>query len=124
VVSTLITAAIVAGVGAYWWLHTHQSLQITKLSVAAANPKVGCDGTANLIGTIITNGHSGPISYEWVLNGAKKGVLKATAGSGSSTLEVSEEWTFHGKGSGRDIAELDILSPGQSQASITFPFSC
>jgi eukaryotic-like serine/threonine-protein kinase len=126
VISTLITAAIVAGAGAYYWVRTHETMAITKVLVTATNPKVGvgCNGTANLIGTITTNGHGGPIEYEWILGGVKKGVLKATAGTESDTVQVTMGWTFHGKGNGSYVAELDTLTPESDQASITFPYSC
>jgi serine/threonine protein kinase len=124
ILSSLITAAIVAGVGAYYWIHTHQALQVTDVKVTAANSKVGCEGTANLIGTITTNGRGGPITYEWVLNGERQGVLKASDGTGSDTVKVTESWAFHGRGTGKDIAELDVITPQSGQSSITFPYSC
>jgi len=122
--SSLITAAIVAGVGAYYWLHTHQALQVTDVNVTAANAKVSCGGTANIIGTITTNGRGGPITYEWVLNGERKGVLKASDATGSATVQVTESWQFTGRGTGKNIAELDVISPGSTQSSITFPYVC
>jgi serine/threonine-protein kinase len=124
VVSSLITAAIVAGVGAYYWLHIHQALNVTHVGVSAAKSEVGCDGTADLIGTITTNGRGGPISYEWVLNGDRQGVLKASGGTGSDIVKVTESWTFHGRGAGKNIAELDVLAPQANPISITFPYSC
>jgi len=124
IISTLITAAIVAGVGAYYWLHTHQALKVTGLSIKSASQTVGCDGTANLIGTITTNGRGGPISYEWVLNGDRKGVLQASDATGSGTVKVTESWAFHGRGTGNNIAELDVLAPQSRSYRITFPYSC
>jgi serine/threonine protein kinase len=123
VVSTLITAALVAGVGAYWWVHNHQALKIVHVGVTAENQAVGCNGTAELIGSITTNGNSGAIKYRWVLNQVKKQVLTATAGS-DTTVEVTLAWAFHGKGSGDNVAELDILSPQGAQSSLIFPYSC
>jgi serine/threonine protein kinase len=124
VVSSLITAAIVAGVGVYYWLHTHQALQVTEAVVSAASPTVGCEGTAHLIGTIHTNGRGGPISYEWVLNGDRQGVLKASDASGADTVNVTLSWAFHGHGTGKNIAELDIIAPQSTSSGITFPYSC
>jgi serine/threonine protein kinase len=124
VVSTLITAAIVAGVGAYFWINTHQVLQITKLSVTADNQMVGCTGTADIVGTISTNGHGGPISYRWVLGGVADPTLTAEDASGSDTVQVELKWPFHSRGAGQAVAELVVLKPQQDQASITFPYSC
>jgi serine/threonine protein kinase len=124
VVSTLITAAIVAGVGVYLWEREHQTLKITGVNVTAANPSVGCDGTADIIGTISTNGHGGTISYQWVENGVEQPALVADDASDSNTLQVSLKWAFHGKGTGRAVAELRVLNPQQRESSIIFPYTC
>ncbi len=123
VIGTLVTAAIVAGAGAYYWINTHQVLKISHVSVTPANPAVGCTGTENLVGTISTNGHSGPIDYQWVLNGKSRGVVQATAGTASTVL-VTLAWNFTGHGTGDNVAELVIVSPQSAAARITFPYSC
>jgi serine/threonine protein kinase len=124
VVSTLITAAIVAGVGIYLWEREHQILKITDVQVTAANQSVGCNGTANIVGTITTNGHGGTISYQWVEDGVAKPQLVADDASGSNKVQVPLKWAFHGKGKGTAIAELRVLDPQQTEASIIIPYSC
>jgi serine/threonine protein kinase len=124
VVSTLVTAAIVAGVGAYLWEREHQTLKITEVNVAAANPRVGCTGTADIIGTISTNGRGGTISYQWVENDAATPTLVVDDASGSDNVQVNLKWAFHGKGEGKNVAELRVLDPQQAASSITFPYSC
>jgi serine/threonine protein kinase len=124
VVSTLITAAIVAGVGVYLWEREHQTLKITNVNVDAANKSVGCNGTADIIGTITTNGHGGTIRYQWVENGQAKNELVVDDASGSSSVQVQLKWAFAGKGTGQSVAELRVLDPQQDESSITIPFSC
>jgi serine/threonine protein kinase len=124
VVSTLITAAIVAGAGAYVWVRTHQTLKITFVEVTAANKMVGCEGTADIIGTIITNGHGGPISYQWILGKVTDPPLVADDASGSTTVRIPLKWAFHGKGTGEAVAEFRVLQPQHAEASITVPYSC
>jgi serine/threonine protein kinase len=124
VVSTLVTAAIVAGVGVYLWERAHQTLKITNVKVTAAKESVGCNGTADIIGTISTNGHGGPIKYEWVRGVDADAPLVADDASGSDTVQVALKWAFHGKGTGSAVAELRVLDPQQDEASIIFPYSC
>lgn len=127
VVSILLTAAIVAGAGVYLWERTHQTLKITSVDVTAANKTVGCNGTADIIGTITTNGHGGPITYQWIRGSVTDPALVADDASGSNTLRVYLNWAFHGKGTGMAVAKLRILKPQEPQsaeASITFPYSC
>lgn len=124
VVSTLITAAIVAGVGVYLWEREHQTFKVTDVRVTPANQSVGCDGTADIIGTISTNGHGGTIGYQWVEGGDAQSPLVVDDASGSNTVQVKLNWAFHGKGTGKAVAELRVLNPQQDEASITFPYSC
>jgi hypothetical protein len=124
VVSTLITAAIVAGVGAYLWERQHQTLKITGVKVDATNQSVGCDGTANIVGKISTNGHGGTISYQWVENNVAMPQLVADDASGSNEVQVPLKWAFHGKGNGTAVAELRVLDPQQAEVSIIVPYSC
>ena len=124
VVSTLITAAIVAGVGVYLWEREHQTLNITKVRVNATKQSIGCNGTANIVGTISTNGHGGTISYQWVENGVAKPPLVADDASGSNEVQVPLKWAFHGKGKGTATVELRVLDPQQAESSINIPYSC
>lgn len=124
VVSMLITAAIVAGAGVYFWEREHQTLKITHVTVAAVNQLVGCSGTTDIIGTISTNGHGGPIKYEWIDGSKVNHEQVADDASGSDTVQVTLKWALHGTGRGQAVAELRVLSPQQDEASITFPYSC
>lgn len=126
VLSALVAAVVVAGAGAYYWVHTYDVLKITNVGVKAAKPHldVSCNGTANLIGTITTNGHAGPIKYEWILAGVKKGVVTVDAPSGSDTVRVTMSWAFHGKGKGQYVAELETITPEPGHGSLAFPYSC
>jgi serine/threonine protein kinase len=122
--STLLTIAIAAGVWIYVWERAHAKLSITDVAVAASNLSIGCDGTAHIVGTISTNGRGGPIEYEWIETGAGPQVKTAEAASGSDTVRVTLNWVFHNKGTGKSVAHLRVLKPGQADASITFPYSC
>jgi serine/threonine protein kinase len=123
VVSTLITAALVAAAGVYLWERTHQALRITTVKVAA-NQSVGCDGTAHIVGTIATNGHGGPVRYEWVRDAKADPPIVAEDASGTNNVQVTLNWAFHGRGTGQAVAELRVLDPQPAEASITFPYSC
>jgi hypothetical protein len=125
VLSTLLTTAIVAGVGIYMWARTHETLQVTSATVAVANPPAGCDVTVDVIGTIYTNGRGGPISYEWIRGSEKNApVLVADDASGARTVRVELKWAFHGKGTDQAVAELSVLRPEPAVASTTFTYSC
>ena len=125
--STLITAAIVAAVGFYVWHKTRGSLTVTKVSIAAPKQdgtKCG-DVTVKVAGTIVTNGHGGSITYQWVENSAKVvHAVPVTAGSGQDKVPVTLNWTFHGKGAQQATIVLQVLSPNPGQASAVINYSC
>jgi serine/threonine protein kinase len=124
VLSTLLTIAIAAGVWIYVWDRAHAKLAITYVAVTATNASVGCDGTANIVGTITTNGRGGPIEYEWIGPNADPQVQTTEDASGSDTVRVTQKWVFRNKGTGKSVAQLRVLKPGQAEASITFPYVC
>jgi serine/threonine-protein kinase len=123
--STLLTVAVAGGVWAYVWERSHDKLAITSVAVKPVHELVGCDGTAEIVGTINTNGHGGPISYEWIRSTDRtRQVLQATGPGGGNTVQVKLNWAFHGKGTGSAVATLQVLTPNQVKASITFPYDC
>jgi len=124
-ISTVLTVALAAGVWIYVWDRTHEKLKITSVAVTAANQSVGCNGTADIIGTINTNGHGGPVTYQWIYGtNQNPPVLTADDASGSDKVQVQLKWAFHGKGTGKAVAKLRVLTPDPAEASITFPYSC
>jgi eukaryotic-like serine/threonine-protein kinase len=123
--STLLTLALAAGVWIYVYHRTHDKLKITAVTVTVAPQTVGCNGTADIIGTISTNGYGGPISYQWIRGTEQpSAALVADDASGSDTVRIQLNWAFHGKGTGQAVAKLRVLTPDQAESSITFPYSC
>jgi serine/threonine protein kinase len=127
IVSTLITFAIVGGIGAYVWVRTHQSaLKVTGVSVALVSPLGNaCNVTADLVGTIVTNGKGGPITYQWVQNTSPPmPAATVTNATGANTVTVSLKWAFHGKGTVHSVAELHVISPNAATGNTEFTYSC
>ena len=125
--ASLLTLAIAAGVWAYVWERSHGKLAVTSISLKAADETVtvGCNGTADIIGTVNTNGRGGPITYEWVDDPSQKPqVLTAQDQTGRQSVQVSLAWKFHGRGTGSAVATLEVLTPEVAKTSITFPYSC
>jgi serine/threonine-protein kinase len=123
--STLVTLALAAGVWVYVYQRAHDKLVITHVGFAKVPTKtVGCNGTADIIGTITTNSYGGPISYQWVHGTTTPETLVVDDASGNSTVQVELKWEFHGKGAGEAVAKLRVLTPDTAEASISFPYSC
>ncbi len=109
----------------YVYERTHNKLTITAVTVKVSPQVIGCNRTADIIGTITTNGHGGHVSYQWVRGTEPPmATLVADDASGNKTVKVYLQWPFHGKGSIQAVARLRVLTPDTAEASITFPYSC
>jgi len=126
VLSSLLTVAIVAGVGAYVWNKTHQALKITAATVSVANPdKIACNSTVNVVGTIFTNGNGGPITYQWTKDGENLPTGTVTATSGQQQVRVDLQWNLRGKGIHHAAAIFQVFTPNVISAqSASFTYTC
>jgi hypothetical protein len=126
VVSTLITLAIIGGVGGYVYLQNHKALKVTAATVSIANPdQIGCNSTVDVVGTIFTNGNGGPITFQWTKDGENQPVGTVTAASGEQQVRVDLRWALHGKGTHHGTAILAVFTPNVvSQQSATFTYKC
>lgn len=124
--STFITAAILGVVAVILWQRAHDQLTISAVAVAPAQlPGNRCNITVNVVGTIITNGRGGPLSYQWVRNGDLTSPVRTlTAGTGQDVVRVRLQWTFDGQGSDNATAELRVLTPEPATAKTAFTYSC
>ena len=125
ILSSLITVAIFAGVGAYLWVRDHGTLKVTSVEAGPVTTTVGCGGAAVIPGVIFTNSHGGTIRYEWVYSkGQGSGPLVVEDASGSATVDVEGRWLLSGHGTGQVNAKLVVLAPGQAESDVSFSYSC
>jgi serine/threonine-protein kinase len=124
-VSTLITLVIVGGVGYYvWHRNQQQPLKVSGVSVALASQPKNCAGTVDAVGTIVTNGKGGPVTYQWTENGSAQKAATVTDATGQDTVQVTLRWTFHGTGTQQAVAELQVLTPTSAVGNTQFTYSC
>jgi serine/threonine protein kinase len=126
VLSSLLTFAIVAGIAAYVWNKTHQTLKITAATVSVANPgKIACNSTVDVVGTIFTNGNGGPITYQWTKDGDNLPTGTVTATSGQQQVRVDLKWNLRGKGTHHAAAIFQVFTPNVVSAqSASFTYEC
>ena len=126
VLSSLLTFAIVAGIAAYVWTRTHQTLKITAATVSVANPgEIACNSTVDVVGTIFTNGKGGPITYQWTKDGENLPTGTVTATSGQPQVRVELQWNLRGKGIHHAAAIFQVFTPNVISAqSASFTYKC
>ena len=126
VLSTFVTLAIIAAVAVILWMRAHNVFKVTSVAVApAAAPGNKCDVTVDVVGSVVTNGRGGQITYQWIRNGTVTSpVATAVVGSGQTVEPLHLNWSFHGKGNYQATAELRVLSPQVASGKTTFTYSC
>jgi hypothetical protein len=124
-VSTFVTVLIIGGIAGYVYLKNHHAaLKDTNVSVALVNQPANCAKAVDLVGTITTNGSGGTITYQWTKNSTVLKAATVSAGSGQNSVQVHLTWTFTGKGTQQELAELQVLSPNAAVGNAQFTYSC
>jgi hypothetical protein len=122
----VITVAIVAGVAAYVWHNNHQALRVTGATVTVVHPgKIACNTTVDVVGTIVTNGKGGPVTYQWTKDGQDLPVGTVTAASGQQQVRVDLKWYLRGAGTHLAKAIFQVFTPNVITAeSANFTYVC
>jgi hypothetical protein len=120
-----LAAAVVAVVLVWlFWQRQTADLRITQVT-ARTSGVLGCDGTAEVVAVVNTNGAAGSFTYEWNRSdGTSSGPREARLGRGQDETRLRLLWTFHGKGTSKAAARLVIESPGRHTASAAFTYTC
>jgi hypothetical protein len=124
--SVLLTLAIGAAIAWMFWQRTADPLVVNSAIVApAADPNGKCNVQVDVVGTIVTNGNGGTISYEWLRSdGTTSGLLNQTVLDGTTSTQVHLFWQFSGRGTKKVTATLKVHSPNVTEAKTEFTYSC
>ncbi|SED97284.1 hypothetical protein [Streptomyces sp. Ag109_O5-10] len=107
------------------WQRFGQPVAVTQVAVTARPTALGCDGTADIVGLVTTNGRPGTLSYRWVRSdGTASGVLHEVLARGERHARLHLRWTYQGPGHRAARAELRILSPGHRVTAARFSYDC
>src|SRR5262249_59704155 len=69
--AVLLVLALAGAVIANMLARSHGTFAVTAVAVAPANPPAPnqCHVTVDVVGTIVTNGHGGTVTYQWTRSG-------------------------------------------------------
>ncbi|MFI8232452.1 hypothetical protein ACIGDI_26800 [Streptomyces sp. NPDC085900] len=119
---TLVVLAVLAFL---LWQRSAPSVQVGAVAVTARPTVLGCDGTADIVGLVTTNGLAGTLSYRWVRSdGTASGVLHEVTVRGQKHARLHLRWTYRGKGHRTAQAELRILTPTHRESTARFTYDC
>ncbi|MEU7719089.1 hypothetical protein [Streptomyces tibetensis] len=107
------------------WQRLGPPLAVSTVTVGARPTSLGCDGTADLVALVTTNGRPGTLSYRWIRSdGTASGVLKEVLAPGQRQARLHLRWTFQGTGHRTARAELRILSGTPRTVTTGFTYDC
>ncbi|MGY6024639.1 hypothetical protein [Streptomyces spinosirectus] len=122
VLPALVVLAVLALLA---WQRSGPSVEVNSIAVTARPTVLGCDGTADVVGLVTTNGRAGTLTYRWVRSdGTTSGVLREVMVRGQEQAHLHLRWTYRGKGQRTAQAELRILTPVQRTATTHFTYDC
>lgn len=121
----LAAAVLLAVLGYLAWQRLGPPLAVESVTVESDAGGPGCDGTADVVGVVSTNGSPGTLRYRWVRSdGTESGTLEEKLTRGQREARLHLLWTFRGKGSHEARAELRITAPERHTAATQFSYSC
>lgn len=107
------------------WQRYGPGLAVDNMTVHTAAEGPGCDGTADVVGVVGTNGRPGTVTYRWVRSdGTASGLLREKVTRGQKQARLHLLWTFRGRGEYRAGAELRLVSPSPHTAATQFTYRC
>ncbi|MFC8175879.1 hypothetical protein [Streptomyces sp. NPDC057325] len=119
--AALVLVAVLAFLA---WREYGPRVAVRDVAVAAAG-SLGCDGTADVVGVVRTDGRPGTLTYHWERSdGTRSAPLRETLARGQREARLHLLWTFHGPGTHRAVARLVITSPDARAAEGAFTYRC
>ncbi|MEV7807148.1 hypothetical protein AB0O28_29800 [Microbispora sp. NPDC088329] len=124
---TLLLAILIAVV-ILWLRQTSAApLAVSDVDVKAPKKTVRCDGRADFVGVVTTNGEAGSIRYVWIRSDDREPIEQEQRISpGDTSVNLPLHWKVAGSGSFKGTATLRVLSPTttgkpiQDKASFTY----
>ncbi|MFI1888617.1 hypothetical protein [Streptomyces jumonjinensis] len=122
---TLAVTVLVIVLAVLVWQRYGQSIAVDRVSARPTAPSLGCDGTADIVAVVGTNGRPGTLVYRWVRSdGTSSGRLREKLSRGQKQAKLRLLWSFRGEGRYRASAELRIVSPSSHRTTARFVYRC
>ncbi|MGW0120354.1 hypothetical protein [Streptomyces sp. NPDC003327] len=118
----LILAAVLVFLA---WREYGPGVAVRDVTVTAPARPPGCDGTADVVGLVRTDGRPGTVTYHWERSdGTRSATLREKVARGQREARLHLLWTFQGVGTHEAVARLVITSPSAPAAEAAFTYRC
>jgi hypothetical protein len=123
ILNGVLTAALAAVV--IWLLWPAGSLRVRQVTVSAVPTTVTCGRSADVVATVLTNGHAGQLHYRWERNdGLRSSELQQSVSRRQHSIDLHLRWDFRGPGTYAAQATVLLLKPTTQSATVHFTYHC
>lgn len=120
--AALVLLAVLAYLG---WERLSPGLAVEQVAVRTDPRGPACDGTADVVAVIRTNGEPGTLRYRWQRNdGTRSEPLHERVAEGQREVRLLLLWSFRGEGRYEARAELRLAAPAERTAATRFTYTC
>ncbi|WP_137991039.1 hypothetical protein [Streptomyces vilmorinianum] len=122
----LACAVLLAVLAFLAWQRFGPEVSVRRVTVAAPEQPLACDGTADVVAVLETDGRPGTVTYRWERSdGTTSGLLREQLARHQTEARLHLLWTFRGQGEHRATARLVIVSPTPGHTAETrFTYRC
>ncbi|MFE5486863.1 hypothetical protein [Streptomyces sp. NPDC056527] len=108
------------------WQRLGPTVAVRGVAVTAPAQPLACDGTADIVAVVDTDGRPGTVTYRWERSdGTTSGLLRERLARHQTQARLHLLWTFRGRGEHRATARLVIVSPTpEHTAEARFTYRC
>lgn len=120
--AAVVLAAVLVYLG---WQRFGPALVVRDVAVTTDPKGPGCDGAADVVAVVTTNGRPGTLTYHWERSdGTRSEQLTERVPSGRKEARLHLLWTFRGVGTYAARAELRLDSPASRAEAVGFTYDC
>ncbi|MET9378301.1 hypothetical protein ABZX98_29920 [Streptomyces sp. NPDC002992] len=108
------------------WQRLGPEVSVRRVTVLAPEQPPACDGTADVVAVVETDGRPGTVTYRWERSdGTTSGLLRERFARHQTQARLHLLWTFRGQGEHRATARLVVVSPTPGHTAETrFAYRC
>jgi hypothetical protein len=122
---TLAALVLLAVLAFLAWQRFGPALAVRDVSAHTTAGTLGCGATADVVGTVVTNGRPGTVTYHWVRSdGTVSPTLHEKVTRGQRQAHLHLLWTVRGRGEFGARAQLRVTSPSRHTAAAHFTYRC
>ncbi|MEU9860014.1 hypothetical protein AB0D99_04005 [Streptomyces sp. NPDC047971] len=108
------------------WQRLGPTVSVRGVTVTAPSEPLACDGTADIVAVVDTDGRPGTVTYRWERSdGTTSGLMRERVARDQTQARLHLLWTFRGRGEHRATARMVIVSPApEHTAETSFTYRC